>query len=223
VVAPHTAAPAFNQAAEGFARIEQQVVLAAQPRQAPLADVADAQKRLEDTATQIDRYVKQIVKTNIAGYQVLADAFTEIAAGMRKEAEKIGQDGQFDAAHVLREHGAAVTMDPVSLDDLPAANAMKAKKTVKAMQVLNVSLVGQSLVLFDVPTDDEYTDATKSGHPVAAPDGRLWPLCRERLLGNATVLAIRAVDTGNAIEQVGGAWVALGECDREVDLPGWIK
>lgn len=84
----------------------------------------------------------------------------------------------------------------------------------------------QLLTLYDLPVQAEAAAAWQSGHPAAQRGtGQLWQACRERLLGAGSSMALRVVDTRNAIEReaLGKGWVTPGEMEVPVGLPTWTK
>lgn len=91
-----------------------------------------------------------------------------------------------------------------------------------------VPVAGRILEVRDLPADTEVEGLVNSGHPIAnRKTGRLWRLCREWLLGAATRMIIRAVDTRTPLEyskdehKDNPEIKTPGEVEVAVALPDW--
>jgi hypothetical protein len=130
---------------------------------------------------------------------------------MQHEAGVLAGGGQLDLPPD-RARFAELEMAAVDPAPIGAGAAFQLKAEVQAHR----------LVIADLPAGQEADLALQSGLPAADKGGRLWQLCRERLLGGGASLHVRAVDTRNAIAATDREWIAPGVIEAEVQLPDWF-
>ena len=201
---------AFNKAGVHFADIVDDVAMRIDFSATPLpASVADVPAWLRDRAAELDAWAGQL--TAQANLQPVTEVLNGLAQQLRTDAGSLPPG--FDVALLHRPHAFALQLA------LPFSAATQATAFTLA-----IHSNGQTVRLRDLPTAREADDAQASKHPAAQAGGRLWRACRERLLGAGTDMAVRAVDTRNAIEKEAGGtgWTAPGEMEIEVKLPNWV-
>lgn len=107
-------------------------------------------------------------------------------------------------------------VDSVHEDDLLLLDDPSQRFSVRATGI-------EHLVLLDLPPNDRLGSVQASGHPCAADGGVLWQLAQQLLLGTATHLRWRAVDSRRAIVFDGGKVSAPGELTVDIILPPWVQ
>lgn len=205
-VGDEQSAQAFNSCARHVAEIVQHVRLQIGPHHNVPDTQEPAVKWLRDLADKVERYAAALSPE-------VGVAFKEIFTGLRQQAAALEQAPDYNLKAFAAAREWEAMLPPVDLSGvLDAADFPFSHQSL-----------GNRLVLRDLPTCKEAAAFRASGHPLAAGGGRLWALFRERLLGTGDKLAIRAVDTRNAIEKSNGAWVAPGEVEQLVGLPDWTN
>jgi hypothetical protein len=203
---------AFNAAAHPFARIDRQSLrLRAGPFDGLPTDLAKVPDWLRAEADAVTSRAATLRKTAPPDFNEAADALDAIAAGMQHEAGVLAGGGQLDLPPD-RARFAELEMAAVDPAPIGAGAAFELKAEVQAHR----------LVIADLPAGQEADLALQSGLPAADKGGRLWQLCRERLLGGGASLHVRAVDTRNAIAATDREWIAPGVIEAEVQLPDWF-
>lgn len=201
---------AFNESAVHFANIVNLVRLDVGPFDGIPQDHALAQAWLRERGSAVMQHAIDLD----AAFKRAADALTAIGAAMIAEAESLTPARPYDLADVGRLRTAEIELGAIPLD------ALNVNEPFAVTAVVNA----QILTLRDLPADDEVAPAVATGHPAAKQNGgRLWAACRERLLGAGTKMAIRAVDTRNAIDRTDAGWEAPGEMQSPVILPEWTN
>ncbi|OYT88699.1 MAG: hypothetical protein CFE43_21170 [Burkholderiales bacterium PBB3] len=201
---------AFNESAVHFANIVNLVRLDV----GPFDGIPQAHASAQDWLRERGSAVMQHAIGLDASFKRAADALTAIGAAMIAEADLLAPAGPYDLANVGRLRTAEIELGAIPLD------ALKVTEPFALTAVVNA----QILTLRDLPADDEVAPAVATGHPAAKQNGgRLWAACRQRLLGAGTKMAIRAVDTRNAIDRTDTSWEAPGEMQSPVMLPEWTE
>lgn len=212
---------AFNAAAINFAHIDSQFVARIGPFPPAPAGPADAAAWLAARAGEVAQ-VAVALDTALAGAEpALVAAVQQAAADMLTEAgQPLRGDWATASAWLTRDRVVPFTPDPGTLPRqiVPATGTGL---------LVDLAEHAEELVLRDLPTEVEANAVLASGHPAALTGGRLWSLCRERLLGGASgaKFVIRAVDTRNANDALPapgappGQQVNPGEVEVEVGLP----
>ncbi|UZE37624.1 hypothetical protein LOY69_14360 [Pseudomonas sp. B21-059] len=210
---------AFNAAASNFAEIKDIVLLAVGPF-VDLPDGRDAtQAWLLERAHEIEATVDSLEPKLDADLQPACTALRTIARSMEMEANALPPVPDYDPekAALQRQRTIEVELLPLALDPLVADSPFPLIASTTGVQLLT---------LYDLPVQAEAAAAWQSGHPAAQRGtGQLWQACRERLLGAGSSMALRVVDTRNAIEReaLGKGWVTPGEMEVPVGLPTWTK
>ncbi|MES2759305.1 MAG: hypothetical protein V4693_18185 [Pseudomonadota bacterium] len=209
---------AFNAAAVNFAAIRNVVRIEVGPHAEPPADAAAAKAWLKERAAELVARADDLAANQDAALLPAGKALRDMAKAMEAEADKLNAPAPFDPP-LQRLRVIEVELEPVPLDALGAGAPFPLKPVPTGAQVLTV---------YDVPTEAEAKEAAQSAHPAAsAGSGVLWQACRERLLGAGDEMAIRVVDTRNAIDKQGPpgeqAWITPGEMETQVGLPAWTK
>jgi hypothetical protein len=203
----------FNTAAQPFARIvRQRLRLQAGPFVGKPADPAAVPAWLRTMADLVAAHAAGLKTGAAPEFAPAVEALDAVAAGMRQEADDLAAGPGQPGASPERVRLAELEMAALNLDPI-ASNATFA---------LTAEVQALVLAISDLPTDKEAGDALQSGLPAAAAGGRLWQLCRERLLGAGSSLHIRATDTRNAIAANGQQWIAPGVVEAKVGLPAWF-
>jgi hypothetical protein len=142
-------------------------------------------------------------------------AIKKIAAEMRTEADQV------DAAHV--DGKVLANLGRMRRERLECDSKFEFTSSVEDPAIrIEIKPVEGYLELTALPSDDVVKRWKASLHPVANDSGRLWGMCRERLLGAATGILIRAVDTRNALPvTIGDKLTIPGEATAVVRLPEW--
>jgi hypothetical protein len=209
-------ADSFNLVADNFARILTRVTLAYSPLEgAP--ERPDAVQWLAARALALRDHAHRLAGRGQARLQPAIDALAALALGLEAEALAIG-NGQWPPADSLnRVRTAVLLMENVQRDTLGQ----------DAPFGLSATDGERMLLVRDVPTSEEANKVLADAHPVAAKAGKLWAVCRERLLGGGRQMAIRAVDTRNEVRKdvVNGmaTWSAPGEMEGTLSIPAWTK
>jgi hypothetical protein len=205
----------FNEKATAFAKIANQVTLDVGPFIGAPNTRDEAQAWLIEQGGLIRTRVAALRSTVEPVLLPACDCLDAIAAAMLAEAEGLPTANyKPELARVERRRSVDIELPPTPLEPLTKNATFPFEATARA----------QVLTLHDLPAGGEADAAYESGHEAARRNGgRLWAACHERLLGAGSTLAIRAVDTRNAIEKTADGWQAPGEMETEIVLPDWAK